>query len=246
MIRKMLVLCVMAILVLAEGCTMNKHKQKPVSVLVVTGGHKFEKQPFVAMFDEMLGAQWRLFELTDDSEVFEDISSWDYDVVVFYNMTQNMSAKRRANFLALLDRGVGVVALHHSMANFSDWPEYKKIIGVKYYLAKTQEDGKVWPRSTYQENVQIPVHIADTHHPITAGLHDFTILDESYKGFSLEPDNHLLLTTDQPASQKEIGWTRLYRKSRICTIQLGHGPEAYNHPAYRKLLHQAIQWAAER
>jgi hypothetical protein len=246
MIRKMLVLCVMAILALAGGCSMDKNKQKPISVLVVTGGHDFEKQPFAAMFDAMAGVRSSGFELTDDSEVFEDISNWDYDVVVFYNMTQNISAKRRANFLALLDRGVGVVALHHSFASFGDWPEYKKIIGVKYYQTETLEDGILRPACTYKHDVQMPVHIADTHHPITAGLHDFTILDETYKGFSLEPDNHLLLTVEEPTSQKEVGWTRLYRKSRICTIQLGHGPDAYNHPVYRKLLYQAIQWAAGR
>jgi type 1 glutamine amidotransferase len=246
MIRLMMALGVLTVLALAGGCSMDKNKPKTVSVLVVTGGHKYEKQPFTAMFDAIEGMQWSGFELTDDSEVFEDISNWDYDVVVFYNMTQNISAKRRANFLTLLDRGVGVVVLHHSIVSFNDWPEYKKIIGAKYYQKETTEDGIVWPASTYQHDVQMPVHIADTRHPITAGLRDFTILDETYKGLSLEPDNHLLLTTEEPTSQKEIGWTRLYRKSRICTIQLGHGPDAYNHPAYRKLLCQAIQWTAGR
>lgn len=245
MIRPMIALCAM-ILALAGGCSMDKTKQMPISVLVITGGHDFDKPPFAAMFDEMPGTQWRHFELTDDSEVFEDISDWDYDVIVFYNMTQNISAKRKNNFLSLLDHGVGVVALHHSLVSFSDWPEYKKIIGAKYYQNQTIEDGIVRPASTYKHDVQMTVHIADTHHPVTAGLRDFTILDETYKGLSLEPDNHLLLTVEEPMSQKEVGWTRLYRKSRICTIQLGHGPDAYNHPAYRKLLHQAIQWTAGR
>jgi type 1 glutamine amidotransferase len=88
------------------------------------------------------------------------------------------------------------------------------------------------------------VTIADKTHPVTAGVVNFTILDETYKGYSVESDNHILLTTDEPTSQREIAWVRLYRQARICGIQLGHGPDAYHHPAYRRLLYQAIQWTA--
>ncbi len=46
----------------------------------------------------------------DESELFEDIGNWPYDVIVFYNLTQQISDQRRANFLALTDRGVGILA----------------------------------------------------------------------------------------------------------------------------------------
>ncbi|MEN6309710.1 MAG: ThuA domain-containing protein, partial [Anaerohalosphaeraceae bacterium] len=169
---------------------------------------------------------------------------WDYDVIVFYNMTQTMSQKRRENVLTLLGRGVGVVALHHSLVSFQDWPEYKKIIGAKYYEKEMLEDGIVHPASTFKHDVQMTVTIADKKHPITAGVENFTIVDETYKGYQVEPDNQILLTVDEPTSRKEVGWARHYRRARICGIQLGHGPDAYHHPAYRKLLYQAIQWTA--
>lgn len=240
--RFLMAVCSLIIAAAAGGCSINQ--QEAISVLVVTGGHSFDSEPFARMFDQMPRIQWKPFQLNDDSEVFDDLSDWDYDVIVLYNMTQRISAERQANFLTLLDRGVGVVALHHSLINFQDWPEYKKIIGARYYLKETQEAGTTWPAGTYKHDVQIPVSIADRSHPVTAGLGDFTILDETYKGYSLEPDNHILLTTSELSSQTQIAWTRLYRQSRICTIQLGHGADAYNNPSYRKLLTQAIQWAA--
>ncbi len=244
MIKSVAVLCVMAAVVLSGGCSTDNKKQSPISVVVVTGGHGYEKQPFVRMFEEMKSLHCHQVELKDDSELFEDISNWNYDVIVFYNMTQTISPKRRENFLTLLDRGVGVVALHHSLVSFQDWPEYKKIIGAKYYEKQMQEDGIVHPASTYQHDVQMTVAIADKTHPVTVGVENFTILDETYKGYSVESDNHILLTTDEPTSQKEIAWVRHYRQARICGIQLGHGPDAYHHPAYRRLLYQAIQWTA--
>ena len=102
--------------------------------VVVTAGHGFDREPFFAIFDALEGVDYVEAEQKDDSELFEDISSWDYDVVVFFNMTQKISPKRRRNFMKLLDRGVGVVALHHTMGAYQEWPEFKKIIGTKYYL----------------------------------------------------------------------------------------------------------------
>ncbi|MBN2513554.1 MAG: ThuA domain-containing protein, partial [Sedimentisphaerales bacterium] len=147
MIKSVAVLCVMAAVVVANGCSDDNKKQSTISVVVVTGGHGYEKQPFVRMFEQMEGLQCHQVELTDDSELFEDISNWDYDVIVFYNMTQKISPERRENFLTLLDRGVGVVALHHSLVSFQDWPEYKKIIGAKYYEKQMLEDGTLHPAS---------------------------------------------------------------------------------------------------
>jgi hypothetical protein len=46
------------------------------------------------------------FVLKDHSELFEDISGWDYDVMVLYNMTQNISEKRKENFKTLLSKGI--------------------------------------------------------------------------------------------------------------------------------------------
>lgn len=39
------------------------------------------------------------------------MSGWDYDVMVLFNMTQRISAQRRKNFIRLLRRRAGVVAL---------------------------------------------------------------------------------------------------------------------------------------
>ena len=75
-----------------------------------------------------------------------------------------------------------------------------------------------------------------------AGIADFTIHDEVYKGYDLQPDNHLLLSCGLPNSQKEIAWTRTYGNAKVCLIQPGHGAEAHGDKNYRQLVHQAIAW----
>jgi hypothetical protein len=213
-------------------------------VVVVTAGHGFEREPFFAIFDSIGNIDYVEAKQQDDSEIFEDISDWDYDVIVLYNMTQRISPRRRANFVKLLEQGVGLLALHHSIAAFEDWPEYRKIIGGKYYLSARVEDGVKHEASTYKHGVDMTMHVEDRTHPVTQCMSDFAIHDETYKHCVFEPDNHVLLSTEEPTSDNSVCWARHYRKARVCYIQLGHGPSAYTNSNYRRLVSQAISWCA--
>jgi len=211
-----------------------------IKVVIVTGGHGFEREPFFSLFDGYDDIEYVEAQQKDHSEIFEDISGWDYDVIVLYNMTQNISLQRQKNFVNLLNRGVGLLAMHHTMGSFQQWPSYRKIIGGKYYLEATDTNAA----STYKHDLDFTVRIVDKSHPITRGMSDFEINDETYKNCGFEKDNHVLLTTDEPTSDKSIGWVRRYGKARVCGIQLGHGPRAYANPHYRRLVARSIRWCA--
>jgi type 1 glutamine amidotransferase len=217
-----------------------------LKVAVVSGGHPFDEKSFYAMFEGVPGVDCAKIPLKDDSEIFEDISNWSYDVVVLYNFTQKISDKRKANLLTLTERGVGFVVLHHAIANYADWPEYRKIVGARYYLEDVEENGVKHPRCEYEHGVDFKIHVEDAAHPIVKGIADFTINDETYKGYSLEPDNHLLLTSNNPKSQKEVGWTRVYKKSKVCYLQMGHGESIFADENFRRLVTQSIQWTAAK
>ena len=231
--------------VLLLSCLGLRAEEK-IKAVVVTGGHGFNQAAFLPVFEGHDDIAYTHFPLKDHSEVFENISNWPYDVIVLYNMTQKISEKRRANLLALLDRGVGVVTLHHAMADYQDWLEFRKIAGGKFRSREMTEDGVTYPKSGWKHGVRIPAHIADPNHPITQGMEDFVVVDETYCRYSVEPDVHVLLTTDEPTSEKALAWCGAYRKSRTFGIQLGHGTSIFDHPAYRRIVAQAIRWTARR
>jgi len=211
---------------------------KPVKVLVITGGHGFKRDSFFPIFDS--------FENTrQEHAYFDDISGFDHDVIVFYNFKNKLSDKGQANLLKLCEKGIGIVVLHHAVSAFNEWAVWPEIAGSQYFLKAAEVDGKVFKRSTYKHDVDMKVTIAKKDHPVTRGLEDFEIHDETYKGCHFQDDNNVLLTTDHPTSDKAIGWTRQFRKSKVCFIQLGHGPEAYANENYRKLVSQAIRWTVE-
>lgn len=222
-------------------------KADKIRAIVVTGGHGFEHDPFFSMFEGYSDIEYVEAVQEDHSEIFEDIGSWDYDVIVLYNMTQEISPQRRKNFTKLLRRGVGVLALHHSMGSFQQWDEYAKIIGGKYVLPETAKAaGTPSAASSYKHGVDLRVHIEDSEHPITRGMSDFDIHDETYKNCTFEKDNHVLLSVDHPTSDRTIAWARQYGKAPVCFIQLGHDSQAYMNPNYRLLLIQAMKWCAGR
>ncbi|MBN2508536.1 MAG: ThuA domain-containing protein [Verrucomicrobia bacterium] len=223
--------------------------------LVVTGGHGFEKEAFFRVVPGcVFGQAYKhntevsLTAATQgkSSEAYDRADLLTYDVVVLYDMVQTITDAQKAKFLALFDKGTGLVVTHHALGSYQDWPEYEKIIGGKYLLRDEREGGTLWPKSDYQHDVDIPVVILAKDHPITQGLKDFTIHDEIYKRFRVRPDVTPLLTTTHPESGKPLGWARTQGKSRVVYLELGHDHFAYENPHYQQLVARSIWWAAGR
>jgi len=215
-----------------------------IDVLIVTSGHHFNRESFFGIF-KYEDINYSEYTLKEESEVFEDISDWNYDVILLYNMTQNISPKRQENFVRLLkEKGIGLVVLHHAQAAFQSWREYHYIIGTAYIYFDVEIDGKPWPHGKVHEGLHIPIKVVDDRHPITRGMKDFEIIDETYMGRWWAKDNHVLLTTNHPENDEPIAWTRKYGKSRVFNIQLGHDEKAYNCPEFRELLVRGVRWTA--
>jgi uncharacterized protein len=83
-------------------------------------------------------------------------------------------------------------------------------------------------------------------HPVTAGLADFRILDETYGGMWISPKATVLLRTDEKTSDGPVAWVSPYPKARVVYVQLGHGREAHLHPSFRRLVRNAVRWAGRR
>lgn len=221
-------------------------KGEKIRVLVVTGGHGFEREPFFKMFQDNPEIAFQAAEHPNAHKLFTADAGKTYDVIVTYDFNRKVTEEAKADLVARLKDGKGLVALHHAIATYSDWPEYWKIIGARYYLAATNVNGVAKARSAFKHDVDFKVQIADQRHPVTRGLKDFTIHDETYKWFDVFPDCHPLLTTDEPESNRVIGWAKTYEQARVVYVQLGHDHFAYENPSYQQIVRQAIRWAAKR
>lgn len=239
-------LLAIAVLSLGMALVCDAADNSKTRVLVVTGGHDFEKEPFFKLFKDNPDISFKAVEHPNAQALLSAEAARQWDVLVLYDMYQPITDTVKKDFVARLREGKGLVVLHHAIANYQAWPEYSKIIGARYYLEKTTVNGVEKPRSLWQHDVKFKVQVADKSHPVTRGLEDFDIHDETYKLFDVFEGVHPLITTDEPLSNKVIGWAKTYEAARVVYIQLGHDHFAYENPNFQRLLRQGIQWVSSK
>lgn len=214
---------------------------KKLNILIITGGHAFDRQSFFEMFDSFQNISYTELKQPEANLLLGTFDTKAFDVAVFYDMPKTISEAGQESYRKLLKSGKGLVFLHHSLCSYQQWNEYKNIVGGKYHEEK---DSPV--SSTYQHDVSFTVKIANSKHPVTKGIKDFEILDEVYGNTEVLPEVTPLLTASHPQSSKIIGWTHEKENSRIVYIQPGHDQNGYFNPNYQRLLKQAITFAARK
>lgn len=211
----------------------------PLRLLVVTGGHEYSTT-FYTVFDGANDLHWE--HALSNHAAFKDDLRKDYDVLVLYDFSQDISDAEKTNLRNFVEAGKGVVVLHHAIADYQDWEWwYKEVVGGKYLL---KPEGSM-PASTYLHDQEQCVRSLMSH-PITARVGPMHLWDETYKGMWISPDVKVLLRTDAPSSDGPVAWISPYAKSRVVYIQLGHGETAHLYPAYRTLVQDAIRWTGGR
>jgi len=231
---------------LAPAADSTQQSEGKTRVLVVTGGHDFEKEPFFKLFKDNPDITYQAVQHPNAYALLTADAAKQWDVMVLYDMHQGITDAAKVDFVARLKEGKGLVVLHHAIADYQTWPEYTTIIGAHYYLAATNINGVAKARSAYKHDVDFKIHVADAQHPVTRGVKDYDIHDETYKWFDVATECHPLLTTDEPESNKVIAWAKTYEGARVVYMQSGHDHLAYENPNFQQILKQAIQWTARK
>lgn len=209
-----------------------------MKVGVITGGHSFDVVGFHAL--------WRSY---GDLDCYvQALEEWAvdygrygrrYDSLVFYNMHTDLpencpgGKRTRKAIDELGSGGEGIVVMHHGILAFKGDRVWDDVVG----LTDRTIDG-------YSHDERLTVQIADRGHPITEGIDDWAMTDETYDFKSVEgDDSHVLLTVDHPNSMRTMAWTRLYRESRVLNFVFGHDDQAWSDPVFREVLGRGIRWS---
>ena len=215
---------------------------QPVRTAVVTGGHSFEVMPFHELFRGMDGVDAYIQHMEDFCADAGKCRG-DYEAVVFYHMFRDGPAddgpwyagKQRSALEQLGRTQQGIFLLHHAILAYTDWDVWRQIAGI---------DGGSF--EDFDHGEKIAVHVADAGHPITEGLSDWEIIDETYAMGDADEDNHVLLTTDHPKSLRTLAWTRQFRSARVFCLQLGHDGAAFGERNFRVVVQRGIRWVARQ
>jgi type 1 glutamine amidotransferase len=235
----------------AAHCPKTSSIKQPVKLLIVTGGHPYEPSEFFAAFNSMKDIRYVHVLTMDAKPVAVPMGGLrQYDVVLFYDMEPNAITPE---WRSLLDRGKGLVFLHHAIGSFPDSPEFESISGG--HANFTGQPGPNVSNSSGHANERQTFAVADREHPITCGMSDFEMIDEAYDGVDVDPRAHVLLRTSYPTQNSGVVWTWNYTDKRVLYVQMGHGslglpenhgPTAYQNKSFNELLHRGILWTADR
>ena len=211
-----------------------------LQVAVLVENHPYDVMEFQQMLDSF--SDCKCYVQPVDLFVQDD-NRKKYHTVLWYNINwdppkeDGVLRKYLENEIGESDQGI--VLIHHALLNFQNWDPYTKICGLK------ERGANVGFKYTQNENVIS--HILETSHPITLGLSDFAITDETYQiGEPEEPGNTILISTDNKTSMHCLAWTRQYKSSRVFSYASGHDGKVYKDENYRKILNRALSWTAGR
>ncbi|HEY7633357.1 MAG TPA: ThuA domain-containing protein [Thermoleophilaceae bacterium] len=204
---------------------MSDRKSK---VLVVTGGHPFEEEAFLATFDELPGIEWQHAPVPGAREYFRPERAGEFDAIVCYDMQGfefqkpdppkllEPPADYAEAFAAMLEAGQGIVFLHHSMSAWPTWPLWAEVVGGRWHYLPGELEGRQWPASGYTEELTHHISCIDPSHPVCAGVEDgFDIVDEMYLNPILEDRIIPLFRTDFDMSAEHFYSGELAIRGRL-------------------------------
>jgi putative membrane-bound dehydrogenase-like protein len=137
--------------------------------------------------------------------------------------------------------GKGIVLLH--AATWYNWP-----------LTTKYNDEFVCGGSRNHGHSDFTFTVTKPEHPIMKGVPaTFVINDESYNIELTRPEGAEVLGTIPRQTPKEglsnilpSVWTVKYPGTKVVCIALGHDEHSHDHPAYQKLLLNALTWASQK
>lgn len=223
----------------ADGAWRDAPKDKDaIRVLVVTGGHDHDAS-FYSVFEGYpdIAANVR----SHPAGLMRDLRK-GVQVLVLYDMVREIEPEKQKVLQDFAEAGKGIVVLHHALASYLNFPWWAENVSGAHYIFDPGADGK---KSSYKHDEILNVTPVGEH-PVIAGIGPFKILDETYKDMWYSPKIQALLKTDNPTSDGPVAWIGPCTTSRVVSIQLGHDRHAHGNPAFRKLVRNAILWAAGR
>ena len=227
-----LAVAVLSVAVWATGSDAAQAAQGKIKVLYIGhGGHDWKG--FATLLGEVLDKTGD-FEMTV-AESLDELKAENlkgYDLVLFYGSGRNFTDPAQEQGLDKYVRGGGGLAGVHATDAFKKSDVYWHLMAGRF---TTHGGGK------------FPVAIVDKKHPITAGIEDFEISDETYDNkFHEKAKIHSLVRCNRGREQQTMGWVQQVDKGRVFNTTLGHGKAAWVNPAFQRLVVRGLYWTAGR
>lgn len=229
--------------VLAATATLQSQAEEPkppLKVCILSGCNTYNSEeslpPFQKHLEENYNVQCtRLIRKADDNlPGLEQLEQCDVAFVFIKRM--QLRGEQLEQFKKYATSGRPIVAVRTASHAVQTWLEFdREVLGGNYH--GHHPAGPV---------TRIEVAPAGKQHPILEGVEVTSASDSLYKNEGHAVDIQVLLTGTIPGEPTEaLAWTRDYKGGRIFYTSLG-AEDTFQQPGFRRLLANAIFWAAGR
>lgn len=243
-----------SILLLALSVSLAPAAEKPLKLLLITGGccHDYgvQKDLLKAGIEARLNAEVTQIHSEDKSTkpplpiLGNPDYAKGYDLVIHDECAAGIGdVKLIEGVLQPHKDGMPAVALHCAMHSFR-FGNFQKPV-------ETTADNGKWfeflglQSSGHGPKKPLDITYVDKEHPITKGLPDWVTGDEElYNNIVVHEGTHALAKAKQGKQESVVTWTSLYgpKKARVFCTTVGHFNETVADDRYLDLVARGILW----
>ena len=209
-----------------------------LKLAIVTGSKSFHVPEFQHLFEQLEGIKAYIQHIDDFASSAEDVRAY-YDAILFYFMMRDNPKDNGAGFQgkpkAVLEQlgtnSQGIILLHHALLAYPDWSYWQELVGI--------EDRTL---HHYKHDVEMTIKVVNPNHPITRGINNWKMTDETYDMQEPGAAVEALLELDLPQSMHTIAWAHTFKQSRVFCLQPGHDAKAWQNVSFQRVLTRGIRW----
>lgn len=227
----------MKTLMLAVVLAALGQEPPPVHVVLVSGSKEYQSEPSLISLQEQLEKTGRVKCSRafgeDKGKALPGLEALaTADVLVVFARRISVPPEDLEKLKAFCASGKGVVGIRTASHAFQTWLEFdKEILGGDY-------------KGHFGD---LPVEVANVKdHPVLAGVSPFrSDGNKLYKNPSPAPDVLVLQRGTAPGADEPVTWLREHKGGRVFYTSLGI-PGDFKNDAFRRMLANAVFWAARR
>jgi uncharacterized protein len=258
---------------------------RPTRVLLVTGGHRVDLDALLGMVAALAAERnwvWAHAVQPSAQDWLAPRHAGAWDALLLHDLPglhlrrgepprpRGPAPEEARALVGLLERGVGVVATHHTLAGWPAWDGWADALGGRFHYAPGTLHGRAWP-SSGTRITPYTARVVAPDHPVCAGLGEVPLTDELYccpvfeervvpllrHDADVSPSRfvstyeHVLHGEDaapdctgHPPASDLVAWATTAANSPVVYVQPGDSGATFAVPGYRRLIGGAVDWVA--
>jgi type 1 glutamine amidotransferase len=140
-----------------------------------------------------------------------------------------MTPEQERAVVEFVEGGGGFLNLHNSLGIYPPGGPYLQLLGGEYTGHGPLE--------------RFEVEVVGPEHPVTRGVHTFSVADEQHTPrYDAQKVRLILQSRSDAGATAAAGWVREPGKGRLCHLANGHTREALLDPMVQRLMQNAVRW----